>query len=75
LLRGFKREEINSITAAGKSRFQLQTRCDIGCVTYGEFAEPGMWRSTISIFQHGLWRAFATDARIDLHSSDLIQGR
>jgi hypothetical protein len=62
------------ITAAGESRFQLQTKRNIDCGTRGRFAGPGIWHSTISTFQCSVWRAFAADARIYLHPSNLIQG-
>jgi hypothetical protein len=75
LLRDFKREQSDFVTATGESRFQLQTKRDIRRAALGGFAELGIWRSTISILQHRVWRAFAADARVDLHPSDLIQGR
>jgi hypothetical protein len=42
LLRNLVQEQIDSITAAGESRFQLQTRRNLGRVAYGSFRQPGM---------------------------------
>ena len=64
-----------AVAAAGESRFQLQTKRNMGLVTERSFAEPGIWRSTPSTFQRCVRRAFAADARVDLHPSNLIQGR
>jgi hypothetical protein len=75
LLRSFNQEQIDSIAAAGESRFQLQTKRDMGRVTHGSLAEPGSWRSTFLASQCRVGRAFATDARVDLHPSHLIQSR
>jgi hypothetical protein len=74
-LRDIFEENSSNIAAVGESRFQLQTKRDIGCASYGRFAEPRIWHATICAFQCRVWRAFAADARIDLYPSNLIQGR
>jgi hypothetical protein len=74
-LRNVAKEHGIAVTAAGESRFQLQSKRNIDCHTRGSFAEPGFWRSTFSTLQCCVWRAFAADARVDLHPSNLIQGR
>jgi hypothetical protein len=63
------------ITAAGEKRFQLPTKRNINCGPCGCFAKPGIWRSTVPIFQCHVWRALAADVRVDLYSSHLIHGR
>jgi len=74
-LRDFSRAQSESNAAAGESRFQLQTKRDMGLVTERGFAQPGIWGSTLCIFDRCVWRAFAADARVDLYPSHLIQGR
>ena len=51
LLRNFKRAQIDSIAAADKSRFELQSKRDIRRVACRS-AEAGIRRSTIPSFQY-----------------------
>jgi hypothetical protein len=75
LLRDVAKKHSGLITAAGEIRFQLQAKRDIVCGSYGRFAEPGIWHSTICAFQCRVWRAFIADARAHLHSTHLIHRR
>jgi len=74
-LRDIFEEHGFAFAAAGESRFQLQTKRDMGLVIERGFAQPGIPRSTLCIFDRCVWRAFAADARVDLYPSHLIQGR
>jgi hypothetical protein len=49
-LRDIFEEHGFAVAAVGKSRFQLQTKRDMGLVTERGFAQPGIWRSTLCIF-------------------------
>jgi hypothetical protein len=74
-LRDIFEEHGFAVAAAGESRFQLQTKRDMGLVTERGFAQPGIWRSTLCIFDRRVWRAFAANAGVDLYPSNLIQDR
>jgi hypothetical protein len=74
-LRDFSRAQSESNAAAGESRFQPQTKRDMGLVTERGFAQPGIRRSTLCIFYRRVWCAFAANAGVDLHPFNLIQDR
>jgi hypothetical protein len=74
-LRDFSQAQSESNAAAGESRFQLQTKRDMGLVTERGFAQPGIRRSTLCIFYRRVWRAFAANAGVDLYPPNLIQDR
>ena len=75
MLRHIGKEHGATVAAAGESRFQLQTKRDMGLVTERGFAQPGIRRSTLCIFYRRVWCAFAANAGVDLYPSHLIQGR